>query len=339
MEDNTTRRPVRTCYSFLSMDAITVLVLADPAEPQLAMLEALPDSTTVAVGNMPEAFARTASEADVILNCGDGKLLRQVWPMAPRVRWVHVCSAGLDRILFPELVTSPVPLTNARGVFSEVLAEFAIGAVLFFAKDFRRMVLSQRAGIWDPFDTVEIRGQTLGMIGYGDIGRAVASRAHALGMTVLAMRRRPERSRGDPYLTEVFAADQKHEILARSDYVVMATPLTPESQGLIGAPEFDAMKRSAVLINIGRGPVVDERALVDALERKRIRGAALDVFNVEPLPADHPFYKLENVLLSPHCADHTPDWKQRTMLAFLENFERFRQGEPLLNVVDKKNGY
>ena len=128
------------------MDAITVLVLADPAEPQLAMLEALPDSTTVAVGNMPEAFERTASQADVILNCGDGKLLREVWPMAPRVRWVHVCSAGLDRMLFPELIASPVPLTNARGVFSGVLAEFAIGAVLFFAKGFRRMVLSQKAG-------------------------------------------------------------------------------------------------------------------------------------------------------------------------------------------------
>jgi phosphoglycerate dehydrogenase-like enzyme len=99
------------------------------------------------------------------------------------------------------------------------------------------------------------------------------------------------------------------------------------------------MKRSAMLINVGRGPVVDERALVDALERKRIRGAALDVFDVEPLPAGHPFYKLENVLLSPHCADHTPDWKERTMRLFLENFERFRQGEPLLNVVDKTSGY
>jgi phosphoglycerate dehydrogenase-like enzyme len=259
--------------------------------------------------------------------------------MAPRVRWVHVCSAGLDRILFPELAASPVPLTNARGVFSQVLAEFAIGAVLFFAKGFRRMVLSQRAGLWDPFDTVEIRGQTLGMIGYGDIGRAVASRAHALGMTVVGLRRRPEQSRGDPYLAQVFAADQKHEMLARSDYLVMATPLTAESHSLIGAPEFEAMKRSAVLINVGRGPVVEERALVDALERKRIRGAALDVFDVEPLPAGHPFYKLENVLLSPHCADHTPDWKERTMRLFLENFERFRQGEPLLNVVDKKSGY
>jgi len=321
------------------MDAITVLVLADPAEPQLAMLQALPDSTTVAVGNIPDAFARTAAQADVILNCGDGKLLQQVWAMAPRVRWVHVCSAGLDRILFPDLVASPVPLTNARGVFSGVLAEFAIGAVLFFGKGFRRMVLSQRAGIWDQFDTVEIRGQTLGMIGYGDIGHAVASRAHALGMNVLALRRRPERSRDDPYLTPVFAADQKGEMLARSDYLVMAMPLTPESHGLIGAPEFEVMKHSAVLVNIGRGPVVDERALVDALERKRIRGAALDVFDVEPLPPGHPFYKLENVLLSPHAADHTPDWKQRTMQLFLDNFERFRQGEPLLNVVDKISGY
>src|SRR5438093_10528082 len=146
------------------MDHANILVLADPATPQLVMLQTLP-KTTIAVGDTPEAFVQTAPVADVILRwSADLTVFEQVWRMAPRVRWVHVCSAGLDRILFPELAASPVPLTNARGVFSQVLAEFAIGAVLFFAKGFRRMVLSQRAGLWDPFDTVEIRGQTLGMI-------------------------------------------------------------------------------------------------------------------------------------------------------------------------------
>jgi phosphoglycerate dehydrogenase-like enzyme len=128
-------------------------------------------------------------------------------------------------------------------------------------------------------------------------------------------------------------------MLARSDYVVAAMPLTPESRGMIGQAEIDVMKPTVVLVNIGRGPVVNEAALVRALEDKRIRGAALDVFETEPLPAGHPFYRLENVLLSPHAADHTPDWKERTMRLFLENFERFRRGEPLLNVVDKKRGY
>jgi len=304
------------------------------------MLAALPDTTTIAVGMTPGAFERAAPQASVIL-IGDGgaQIFEQVWRMAPRVRWVHSLSAGLDGILFAELVESTVPLTNARGVFSEALGEFAIGAVLFFAKDFRRLVRNQAAGVWKPFDVDVIRGQTLGLVGYGDLGHAAASRGHALGMKVVAMRRRPELSREDPYVTHVFSPDQKHEMLAQSDYVVVTMPLTPESRGLIGEPEFEVMKPNAVLINIGRGPVVVEAALIRALEQKRIRGAALDVFGVEPLPPGHPFYGLDNVLLSPHSADHTANWKERTLRVFLENFERFRRGEPLANVVNKKLGY
>ncbi len=321
------------------MDDITVLVLADPAEPQLAQLRTLPGAT-ISVGDTRAAFERDAPHADVIL-CflSDSALISEVWQMAPRVRWVHTLSAGLDGLLFPALVESPVPLTNARGVFSGILAEFVIGAVLFFAKSFRRLVLSQIARKWEQFDVVEIRGQTLGLVGYGDIGRAVASRAHALGMKVVALRRRPELSRDDPYLAHVFPADQMREMLAQSDYVVVVTPLTDESRGMIGETEFEAMRPDAVLINVGRGPVVNEPALIRALQQSRIRGAALDVFDTEPLPASHPFYNLDNVLLSPHSADHTPEWKERTMSVFLENFERFRRGEPLRNVVNKKLGY
>ncbi len=322
------------------MDDITVLVLANPGAPELALLAALPDTTTIAVGNSPEAFERAAPRADVILNWGaHARAFEQVWRMAPRVRWVHSLSAGLDGTLFPELAESPVPVTNARGVFSEALGEFAIGAVLFFAKDFRRLVRSQMAGVWAPFIVVAIRGQSLGIVGYGDVGRAVASRGHALGMKVLAMRRRPELSRQDPYVAQIFGLDQKYEMLAQSDYLVVTTPLTPESRGMIGEREFAVMKPSAVLINIGRGPVVDEAALIRALEQKRIRGAALDVFDVEPLPPGHLFYRLDNVLLSPHSADNTADSKERSMRVFLENFERFRRSEPLVNVVNKKLGY
>jgi len=296
--------------------------------------------TNITIGDRPEAFAQTAAAADVIFHwAAELAVFEQVWRMAPRVRWVHSRSAGLDGVLFAELAASPVPLTNARGVFSEILGEFAIGAMFFFAKDLRRMVRSQMAGVWDEFDTVEIRWQSVGIVGYGDIGRAVGWRAHALGMKVLALRRRPELARGDSYVTQVFGTDQKLEMLAQSDYVVAAAPLTAETRGMIGKQEFEAMKTTAVLINIGRGPVVDEAALVQALEGKRIRGAALDVFDKEPLPAGHPLYKLDNVLLSPHAADHTPDWKERTMRLFIENFERFRRGEPLINVVDKKLGY
>jgi phosphoglycerate dehydrogenase-like enzyme len=321
------------------VDTISVLVLADPAEPQLAQLSTLPGAT-ISVGDTPAAFERTAPHAAVIL-CflSDSTLLSEIWPMAPRVRWVHTLSAGLDGLLFPALVESPVPLTNARGVFSDILAEFVIGAVLFFAKGFRRLVLSQMSGKWEQFDIVEIRGQTLGLVGYGDIGRAVASRAHALGMKVVALRRRPELSRDDPSLAHVFPPDGMREMLAQSDYVAVSTPLTDESRGMIGEPEFDVMKPATVLINVGRGPVVNEQALIRALEQRRIRGAALDVFDTEPLPASHPFYNLDNVLLSPHSADHTPGWKERSMRVFLENFERFRRGEPLRNVVNKKLGY
>jgi phosphoglycerate dehydrogenase-like enzyme len=129
------------------------------------------------------------------------------------------------------------------------------------------------------------------------------------------------------------------EMIARSDYVVVAAPLTAETRGMIGEPEFAAMKPEAVVINVGRGPVIDEAAMVRALSENRIKGAALDVFDREPLPDGHPFYSLENVLLSAHCADHTPDWMERAMQFFLEQFERYRKGEPLMNVVDKRLGY
>ena len=310
------------------MDNTTVLALADPTDPLLAMLEGLPDHVRIAAGNRIEAFAEAAPEADVILNwTGSRELLRQVWAMAPRVRWIHSRSAGLDELLFPELSVSKVVLTNARGVFSEILGEFVIAAVLFFAKDLRRMVRSQQAGVWDQFDITEIAGQTMGIIGLGDIGTAVARRAEAMGMHVVGLRRAdgPER---------------KFELLAQSDYVVLSAPLTPETRGIISDAELRAMKPSAVLINVGRGPLVDEAALVVALRERRIGGAALDVFNEEPLPDGHPFYTLDNLLLSPHAADHTPDWKQRAMQLFLDNFERYRKGEPLRNVVtDKQRGY
>lgn len=309
------------------MDDSIVLVLADPADPLLAMLAALPEGVRIAAGNRVEAFADAAPDADVILNWTGGReLLRQVWRLAPRVRWIHSRSAGLDELLFPELAESAVPLTNARGVFSEILGEFAIAAVLFFAKGLRRMVRSQEAGAWDQFDTIEVAGQTMGVIGLGDIGKAVARRAEALGLRVIGI------GRSD-------GPQGKRDLLAQSDYVVLSTPLTPETRGFIGEAELRSMKSTAILINVGRGPLVDETALIAALREKRIGGAALDVFNQEPLPAGHPYFALENLLLSAHSADHTPDWQQRAMQLFLDNFERYRKGEPLRNVVDKRRGY
>jgi phosphoglycerate dehydrogenase-like enzyme len=232
-----------------------------------------------------------------------------------------------------------VVLTNARGVYSAALGEFALAAILFFAKDLRRMLRSQARGEWDQFDVEMLRGRTLGIVGYGDIGRAVTARAAPFGLRVIALRRRTELSRDDPFLDGVLPPEALGELLADSDYVVVAAPLTPATRGLIGVRELAAMRPNGVIINLGRGPVIEEPALIEALEGKRIRGAALDVFEQEPLPEGHPFYHLENVLLSPHCADHTAGWLERSMLLFLENFERFRTGEPLVNVVDKRLGY
>ena len=320
--------------------SLTLLVLAQPADRRLAMLERLPQHTRIVTGDCPEAFASAAAAADAILAWFTRReLLEQVLRMSPRVGWVHVSSAGVDTLLFPALVESPAVLTNARGAFSWALGEFALAAILFFAKGLRRLVRSQTEGIWDPFDVDGVRGKTLGIVGYGDIGRAVAECARPLGMRILALRRRPELSGDDPLLERVFAVESRQELMAVSDYVVVAAPLTAQTRGLIGNAEIRAMKPSGVLINIGRGPVVDEEALVAALQESRIRGAALDVFDREPLAEGHPFYRLENVLLSPHSADHTEGWIEQAMEVFLDNFARFREGSPLRNVVDKRSGY
>ena len=324
------------------MDIHTVLVLsADLADPDLKFLEQLPPETNIAVGNSVEAFRGMAPEADVILSWSiSGKLLRDVFAMCPKVRWVHSRSAGLDTVLFPELIASPVPLTNGRGVFSQSLGEFALAAILYFAKDLRRMTANQQAGRWEQFDVVPVSGQTVGIVGYGDIGRAVATRVRAMGMRILAVKRHgPPLYNVDPLINQIFLPADRTEMIAQCDYIVCAAPLTPETRGMIGEPEFAAMKPNAVIVNIGRGPVIDEAAMVRTLTERRIKGAALDVFDTEPLPAGHPFYLLDNVLLSPHCADHIPGWTEDAMRFFLAQFERFREGRPLENAVNKGQGY
>jgi phosphoglycerate dehydrogenase-like enzyme len=292
------------------------------------------------VGNDPEFATAHAGSAEVILvGSSEGDLLRMTFPLAQHAQWVHSLSAGVEKIIFPELAESSVPLTNSKGVFTDALAEFAIASILFFAKDLRRLVRSQQAGRWDQFDIELIRGQVLGIVGYGDIGRESARFARALGMKVVAVRRRAALSNQDPNLERVYSPDGLREMLAICDYVLVATPLTGETRGMIGEAELSAMKGSAVIVNLGRGPVIVESALIAALAAKRIRGAALDVFDEEPLPDSHPFYGLENVLLSPHSADHTVGWADLAMRVFLENFERFRSGQALQNIVDKKAGY
>jgi phosphoglycerate dehydrogenase-like enzyme len=316
-----------------------VLVTASSIEPELALLEPLKANSTILIGDSPQAFDHEVAEADAILHWSGSKaLLRDLFLRSPRLRWIHSRSAGLDSLLFPELVESPVPLTNGSGVFSASLAEFALGAILYFAKDFRRLIRNQAGGRWEEFDVQAIAGQTVGIVGYGDIGREVAARVKAMGMRVLGTKRHV--APGTDALAErLFPPSQLATMIAESDYVVVCAPLTPETLGLIGEPEIAAMKPDAVLINIGRGPVIQEKVLIRALAEGRIKGAALDVFEHEPLPPGHPLYQLENVLLSPHSADHTVDWKHRAMLLFLDQWARFERGEKLQNLVNKRLGY
>jgi phosphoglycerate dehydrogenase-like enzyme len=324
----------------MPMSEITLLVLTVPGDKNIPFLAELRQKATIVIGDSPRDFAG-AGKAEIILNWSGGlALLRDVFLMSRRLRWIHSRSAGLEQGLFRELIDSEVILTNAGGVFSPSLGEFALAAILYFAKDFRRMIRNQTAGVWEQFDVSMISGQTVGIVGYGSIGSAVAVRARALDMRVLGLKRRATRgSEKDSLVDEFYGPEQILEMLSRCDYVVVSLPLTEQTTGLIGTPEFAVMKKNAVIINIGRGPTIDETAMIKALTEDRIRGAALDVFDREPLPQGHPFYSLENVLLSPHCADHTPDWLDNSMRFFLTQLDRFKRGDALLNVIDKKSGY
>lgn len=322
------------------MPATNLLVVGHPTAPYLKMLAELPDDVNIAVGNRPEAFVNLGAEADAVLYCMmAGISLKEIWPVTKKVKWVHSMSAGLDTMLFPELVEGPAVLTNARGVYKESLGEFGMLGIMYFAKDIPRMRRNQKARKWEQFDVDMVDRQTLGIIGYGEIGRSVARRAHAMGMRIIATRRRPELNDGDPYVTKSFHIDDRKQLMAESDFVLVCSALTPETLHLVGEAEFRSMKPSGIIMNLGRGPIIDEVAMAKALEQKWIRGAVLDVFDQEPLPESSPLWDMDNVLVSPHCADHTSTWMDDSMRFFVENFHRYIKGEPLQNVVDKKSGY
>lgn len=306
---------------------LLVIAPRDFAPLQLLRQEA-PD-VELTVGTDPDSLREAARSVDAVLVAPrHDPVLTALWDDLGDVRWIHALAAGVEFLPFELLRNTDAIVTNSRGLYAEALGEFAIAAMLWFAKDLRKLVRNQDARDWQPYMVERLEGRTVGIIGYGGIGRAVGSRAAALGMNVVAVRRRQEF--GDPTIEEV---------LADADYVVMSTPLTPGTTRLLSAERIALMKPTAVLINIGRGGTVDQAALADALRNHRIRGAALDVFEVEPLPGDDPLWQLENVLLSPHTADHTDDSHLIAMRFFVENLRRFRAGESLENVVDKVEQY
>ena len=246
--------------------------------------------------------------------------------------------------MFPELIQSNVVLTNSTGIHGPVVAEHAIAVLLALAKRLPQAMQYQAAKTWSQDQLWherprprEVADAMVAVIGMGSIGREFAVRAKALGMKILAVRENP--GKGTEGADEVFGPEQLDQALARADYVLLCTPVTPATTGIINAERLAQMKPEAYLINVGRGPLVDEAALLEALKDRKIAGAALDVFNQEPLPSNSPFWSLDNVLITPHTAAVTERLWERHYRLIAENLRRFLAGEPLLNQVDKNRGY
>ncbi|OZM74624.1 hydroxyacid dehydrogenase [Amycolatopsis antarctica] len=259
------------------------------------------------------------------------------WHAADRLRWLHIASAGVDPVLFDGLVRSEVALTNSRGVFDDSIAEYVLGVVLSFAKDFARSLDLQRESRWQHRETERIAGKRVLVVGTGPIGRSTARLLRAAGLDVSGAGRRARAD--DPDFGTVHDSAELTEYLPAFDYVVAVAPLTARTKDMFGARAFAAMKPTARFVNVGRGELVVTGDLVSALRSGDIAGAALDVFDTEPLPVDHPLWTMENVLLSPHMSGDVVGWRDTLVEVFAENFQRWREGEPLRNLVDKGLGY
>ena len=264
---------------------------------------------------------------------------------AKRLRWIHSPAAAVHQFLFPELVNSDVILTNAREVHGPVVAEHVLAVIFALAKRIPQDVRFQQKHVWgqeilwrDHAAPAELADATLGLVGLGSIGRNVAKRAAAMGMHVICVREHTSSDKPEG-VQEVLPPSKLNELLGRSDYVVLAIPVTSATQGIIGREQLAQMKPGAYLINVGRGPLIDDTALVEALRHHKIAGAALDVFDQEPLPEDSLYWDLENVLITPHTAGMTTKLWERHYTLFSENLRRFLRGDLLLGFVDKKQGY
>jgi phosphoglycerate dehydrogenase-like enzyme len=263
--------------------------------------------------------------------------LATAWPAAGALRWVHAGSAGVNHVLSPELVAGDVVVTNSRGVFDEPMAEYVLALALAMAKDLKGTVQLQRERRWRHRETEKLGGKHALVAGTGPIGRAIGRKLTAAGMTVTGVGRRARET--DPDLGSVLPMTRLAEGLAAADYVVLAAPLTDATRGMIDAAALSAMKPSARLINVGRGPLVAQDDLVDALSAGRVAGAALDVFADEPLPASSPLWAMDNVIVSPHMSGDVVGWRSELVALFHDNLTRYLDGRPLRNVVDKEHGY
>jgi len=327
------------------------LVIYPPVEAaRLGLIHEAAGSMTVVNAHGADEARREMEGADAFF----GKLTPDLLAAATKLRWVQAPTASLEHYIFPELVEHPCQLTNMRGLFSDVIADQVLGYVLCFARNLHTYIRQQSEGRWAPvggeqaraaFTTgpgvvndidrrhLQLSEMTLGVVGVGQIGAEVGRRARAFGMSVLGV---------DPIvrtcesIPEVWPMERFDELLQASDFVVIAAPQTPETVGLFRAPQFARMKRTAYLINIGRGALVNLADLTEALRSETIAGAALDVFEVEPLPPEHPLWRMPNTILTPHVAGMFPRVAERHTAVLLENIRRFAAREPLTNVADKR---
>lgn len=302
----------------------------------------------------PEGLAEAELDDVEVLMRGwlPGDVFDRLLARAPRLRWVHSATAGVERVLTAATVARRLTITNARGVFSRPIAEYVIALVLAVSRRLPGILELQRERTWQPLEGVEMRDLSIGIVGLGSIGRAVAALGTAFGARVVATRRHPGQVRGPEWTgdggtpeaegrdVEVLGGpDALRRLLGESDFVVLALPLTPETEGIIDDAALGEMRRGAWLINVARGRLLDERALERALREGRIGGAVLDAFRDEPLPPSSALWSVPNLIVTPHTSWSTGRALDRSVALFCENLERYRHGEPLLNVVDPALGY
>jgi phosphoglycerate dehydrogenase-like enzyme len=310
-----------------------------------ATLEAPPPGIGVVAEVADLAFADTESDLAEALAGADvlfawrprSGLLEPTWERAVDLRWVQAASAGVEDLLFPGLVDSHVVLTNARGVFDDAIAEYVLGLLLTFSKGLPGVLERQRRREWSDRDTERLAGKRLLVVGVGSIGRAIGKACKAIGMTVRGVGTAARG--GDAVFARVVGSEDLADACAWADVVVNALPATPETRRRFDEEVFAAMRPSTRFVNIGRGSTVDERALVLALQEGRLAGAALDVFEREPLPQDSPLWDMSNVIVSPHVSGNFAGWREAVVVLFVENLQRYLTGRPLRNVVDKERGY
>ncbi|SNS80534.1 D-2-hydroxyacid dehydrogenase [Rhodococcoides kyotonense] len=260
-----------------------------------------------------------------------------VWDRCDSLRWIHIAAAGVDSLMFDELATSQVVVTNSRGIFDRPIAEFVLGQILNFAKETAVSAELQRARVWRHRETEMIDGSHAMVVGTGAIGREIARLLTAVGVTVSGVGRTARD--GDPDFGVVHASSQLADVVHDVDYLVLIAPLTDLTRGVVDARVLGAAKPGVRVVNVGRGELLDTAALLDGLRSGQVAGAALDVFDTEPLPEDSPLWSTENLVVTPHMSGDSKGWRRRLAGLFVANFERYAASEDLQNVVDKKLGF